>query len=318
MTTRNSVTAIEGITVGHATDLEAGTGCTVILCPEGTVGGVDQRGGAPGTRETDLLRPLHVVEHVDAIVLAGGSAYGLAAADGVMHYLRERERGYRTRSGVRVPIVPAAILYDLEVGRADRFPDAAMGYRAAESASDDDVTQGSIGVGTGCRIAALFGNARATKGGIGSAAVYLPGGLIVAALIAVNTVGEVLAEDGTILAGLRAETGVGYTPILEALKLTPPPTSSNTVIGVIATNAKLSKEHTNIVAQMAHDGLARAVRPSHTLYDGDTLFALSTGQVLADTTLVGAFAAEMTARAIRDAVLSATSLGGVIALRQAL
>src|SRR5215468_11063152 len=185
----NTLTDVPGLQVGHAQDLDGLTGCTVILCPPNTVGGVDQRGGAPGTRETDLLRPMHLVQHVNAIMLAGGSAFGLAAADGVMRYLEEHGIGHETPVA-RVPIVPGAILFDLDIGRADRRPDAAMGYAACEAASDGPVGQGCVGAGTGARVGALLGASFATKSGIGSASVDLGDGLIVAALVAVNASGD--------------------------------------------------------------------------------------------------------------------------------
>ncbi len=298
-----TLTAVPGIRVGHATDPVGLTGCTVILCGEsGAIGGVDQRGGAPGTRETDLLRPMHLVQHVHAVVLAGGSAFGLAAADGVMRYLRERGVGYDTRVA-RVPIVPAAILFDLAVGRSDVYPDAEMGYAACLAATDEPVVEGRIGVGTGCTAGKAFGSAGASSTGIGSAAVELGGGLIVAALIAVNPFGDVVGEDGRILAGTRLPDG-RFADTLAVMRRLAQMTLDDpgaTVIGVVATNARLDKEQTNKVAQMAHDGLARAIRPAHTMFDGDTIFALATGEVVADVNLVGAFAAEVTAEAIRRA-----------------
>jgi L-aminopeptidase/D-esterase-like protein len=311
MTTNDTLTAVPGIRVGHVTDLDAITGCTAILCPPNTVGGVDVRGGAPGTRETALLDPLRNVQIVNAVMLSGGSAYGLATADGAMHYLEEHSVGYQTGSGHLVPIVPATILFDLAVGRGDVRPDSAMGYAACANASTDPVEQGSVGAGTGCRIGAMMGSALATKGGIGSASVDLGGGLIVAALCAVNAVGDVVDENGQIIGGLRSAEG-GFVGILNALRLIPRPAEGeNTVIGVVATNARLTKVQANKVAQMAHDGLARAVRPAHTMYDGDTIFALATGEIAADVNLIGAYAAEVTAAAIRNGVRAATTLGGV-------
>ena len=312
----DTLTAVPGIRVGHATDLDAATGCTAILCPPNTVGGVDIRGGAPGTRETALLDPLRGVQIVNAIMLSGGSAYGLASADGAMRYLEEHEIGYRTGLGYLVPIVPAAILFDLAIGRGDVRPDAAMGYAACANANADPVAQGTIGAGTGCRIGALMGNELATKGGIGSASVDLGDGLIVAALCAVNAVGDVVDDDGQILGGLRLPDG-GFASVLNMLRLMPrplPQTNSeaeNTVIGVVATNARLTKTEANKVAQMAQDGLARAVRPAHTMHDGDTMFALATGEIPADVSLIGAYAAEVTAAAIRNGVRAATTLAGV-------
>jgi L-aminopeptidase/D-esterase-like protein len=311
----NTLTVVPGIRVGHATNLDAITGCTAILCPPNTVGGVDVRGGAPGTRETALLDPLRSVGIVNAIMLSGGSAYGLATADGAMRYLEAQGSGYTTNTGFLVPIVPAAILFDLAVGHGDVRPDAAMGYAACENATNEPVEQGSVGAGTGCRIGALMGNELATKGGIGSASVDLGDDLVVAALCAVNAVGNVMDEQGQILAGLRSPEG-GFVDLLAALRLmprsTPPPQEGqNTVIGVVATNAHLTKTQVNKIAQMAHDGLARAVRPAHTMYDGDTLFALATGEIAADVSLIGAYAAEVTAEAIRKGIRAAQSLGGL-------
>ncbi len=319
--TNNTLTAVPGIRVGHQTNLEAATGCTVILCPPNTVGGVDQRGGAPGTRETDLLHPMHLVQHVNAIALAGGSAYGLATADGVMRYLEEQNQGFVTQTGAVVPIVPAAILFDLSLGSADARPTAEMGYAACAAATTAPVDQGNFGAGTGCRIGAMLGNEFATKGGIGSAAITIADNLIVAALCAVNAFGDIIDEQGKILAGLRQPPdGSQFISTLDAIRMMPAPPSElqNTIIGVVATNARLTKEHTNKVAQMAHNGLARAVRPAHTLFDGDTLFALATGEVAADVNVVGAFAAESVAEAIRNAVRAATSLHGVRALNSEL
>lgn len=314
----NSLTAVPGIRVGHATNLDALTGCTVILCSPNTVGGVDVRGGAPGTRETALLDPLRSVEIVNAVMLSGGSAYGLASADGAMRYLEEQGSGYVTGTGFLVPIVPTAIVFDLAVGRGDIRPDAAMGYTACLNATSDPVEQGSVGAGTGCRIGGLMGNELATKGGIGSASVDLGDGLIVAALCVVNAVGDVLDEQGQILAGLRLPQG-GFADVMNVMRYMPRPlpqtpaqdAAQNTVIGVVATNARLTKTQVNKVAQMAHDGLARAVRPAHTTHDGDTLFALATGEIDVDVNVVGAYAAEVTAAAIRNGIRAAKSLGGV-------
>lgn len=317
----NTITAVPGIRVGHHTNVEAATGCTVILCPPNTVGGVDQRGGAPGTRETDLLHPMHLVRHVNAVVLAGGSAFGLATADGVMRYLEERGEGFVTNIGTVVPIVPAAILFDLQVGSTSIRPTAEMGYAACTAASDTPVEQGNVGAGTGCRVGSMLGNEFATKGGVGSAAIVLQDNLVVAALCAVNAFGDVVDEQGQVLAGLRQPPdGAQFFGALNALRMMPRPQSDgqNTVIGVVATNAMLTKEETNKVAQMAHDGLARAVRPAHTLYDGDTLFALATGEVPSDVSLVGAFAAEAVAEAIRSAVRAAVTLHGVRAWNEGL
>ncbi|MCX7669801.1 MAG: P1 family peptidase [Anaerolineae bacterium] len=310
----DTITAVPGIRVGHATDEVGLTGCTVVLCEAGAVGGVDQRGGAPGTRETDLLRPMHLVERVHAVVLAGGSAFGLAAADGVMRYLAERGIGYKAGS-VKVPIVPAAILFDLAVGSPDARPDAEMGYRACLAASDAPVAQGNVGAGTGCSAGKVLGASRATKTGIGSAAMELGGGLVVGALIAVNPFGDVVDEQGRIIAGTRRLRGPGFADTLATLRgitgRLALRVAGATVIGVVATNARLTKEQANKVAQMAQDGLARAIRPAHTMFDGDTLFALATGKVRASPTLIGAYAAEVVARAIVAAARHATAAGGL-------
>ncbi|GIV81533.1 MAG: peptidase S58 [Anaerolineae bacterium] len=310
-----TLTAIEGLRVGHAHNLNGLTGCTVILCPPGTVGGVDQRGGAPGTRETDLLHPQHLVEHVHAVLLAGGSAYGLDAASGVMRWLEERGIGFNVGVGV-VPIVPAAILFDLDLGDPAARPDAAMGYAACQAASTDPVAEGCVGAGTGAQVGRLLGPAFACKSGLGSAALEIGDGLRVAALFAVNALGDVVDEDGTILAGTRqppdGKQFAGALNVLPALARMTAASASNTVIGVVATNAALSKEEINKVAQMAHDGLARAIRPAHTMLDGDTIFALATGSAgRANVSVIGAFAAEVTAQAIRRAARAATPLGGL-------
>jgi L-aminopeptidase/D-esterase-like protein len=312
----HTLTDVPGILVGHITHLEGATGCTVVLCPPGTVGGVDQRGGGPGTRETDLLRPTRAMEQVNAVLLAGGSAFGLAAADGVMRYLEEHGIGYKAISGVIVPIVPTAIVFDLLVGEPGIRPDAGMGYAACEAATRDPVPQGTVGAGTGCRVGAMWGNEFALKGGVGSASIDLGDGLMVAALIVVNAVGDILDEQGEIMAGLRRQDGGGFADMLQQFRMlaqvVPPQTGrENTVIGVVATNARLSKAHINKVAEMAQAGVARVVRPAHTMHDGDTMFALATGEIPANVSVIGAFAAEAVTMAIRNAIRIAVSLGGV-------
>lgn len=319
ITMNDSLTRVPGIKVGHCTDLDAATGCTVVLCPPGTVGAVDVRGGAPGTRETNLLEPQNLVQEVTALVLSGGSAFGLASADGVMRWHLERGLGYQSRSGAIVPIVPAAILFDLNIGREGAFPGAEDGYHACDAASSAPVSMGSVGAGAGARVGAIKGNDRASKGGIGSAAITFPNGLIVAALMAVNSVGNVMDDRGKFLAGLRSPTGDGFVSVLDAIEAMmvaaeQPSAGENTVIGVVATNGALSKAHASKVAQMAHDGIARAVNPSHTMFDGDTIFALATGEIPADVSFIGAYAAEMVATSIRRAVKAATSLAGVRAI----
>ena len=320
MKLNNSITDIPGIRVGHAQNDEALTGCTVILCEQGAVGGVDQRGGAPGTREVDALHPMHLVQHVHGVMLAGGSAFGLEAATGAMRYLEEKGVGFDVRVA-RVPIVPAAILFDLGLGRADVRPDAAMGYLACQNASSDPPAEGNHGAGTGATVGKILGMGQAMKGGIGSASLEIGAGVLVGAIAAVNAFGDVInPENGQIIAGVRsADVGplhIGapgyFADTLQVMKTLIGRTAlafgqrgSNTVIGVVATNAQLNKEQANKVAQMAHNGLARAIRPAHTMLDGDTIFALATGEKPADVNIIGAFAAEVFAQAILRAVRAA-------------
>lgn len=307
----SAITDIRGIEVGHAQDEEALTGCTVILCRDGAVAGVDVRGGGPGTRETDLMNPVNLVEKVHAVVLAGGSAFGLEAATGVMRYLEEKGIGFQT-SEARVPIVPAAILYDLGVGRADVRPDAAMGYRAAVEASTNPPREGNVGAGTGASVGKMRGMEYAMKSGIGTWSMEI-NGLIVGALVAVNAIGDVVdPQSGEKIAGLRSGSSLEWLKNSTAR----PEIQSNTVIGVVATNARLTKAGATKVAQMAHDGLARAVRPAHTMFDGDTMFTLATGKREADISLVGALAAEVVAEAIVRAVKLAGSAGGLPGLKE--
>lgn len=321
----HSITDVPGILVGHAHDEEALTGCTVILCPKGATAGVDQRGGAPGTRETDLLRPVHLVEKVHAIVLAGGSAFGLDAASGVMRYLEERHIGFDV--GVtHVPIVPAAILFDLDVGNPKVRPDADMGYQACLNATSPNTAQGNVGAGMGATVGKILGIQQAMKSGLGTASIEIGNRVIVGAIVAVNALGDVInPTNGQILAGARplylgpkriGETEkfantlhvmrslVGRTAFRFA-------TRQNTVIGVVATNARLNKEQITRVAQMAQDGLAQTIRPAHTMLDGDTIFALATGERNADVNIVGAFAAQVVAEAILNAVRYAVPAAGL-------
>jgi L-aminopeptidase/D-esterase-like protein len=310
MKLKNAVTDVRGIEVGHAQDDQALTGCTVILCRKGAVAGVDVRGGAPGTRETDLLNPINLVEKVHAIVLAGGSAFGLDAATGVMRYLEENKIGFNT-GAAKVPIVPSAILYDLNIGRADVRPDSAMGYRAAASASSAAPTEGNFGAGTGASVGKILGVKRAMKAGIGTASISL-NGTIIGALVAVNPFGDVIdPTNGKLIAGVRSGTTLQKLKKMQT-RVTP---ASNTVIGVIATNAKLTKAQATKVAQMAQDGIARTIRPAHTMFDGDTIFTLATGEKKADVSTVGAYAAEVMAEAILRAVKMAASAGGLPGLK---
>jgi L-aminopeptidase/D-esterase-like protein len=311
MTLKNAITDVRGIEVGQAQDEEALTGCTVILCRQGAVAGVDVRGSAPGTRETDLLDPINLVEKVHAVVLTGGSAYGLDAASGVMRYLEEQKIGFPMGSVV-VPIVPAAVLFDLGLGRADVRPDAAMGYRAAASASPDAPAEGNMGAGMGASIGKMRGMDDAMKAGIGTASMDLSG-LIIGAIVAVNAIGDVVDPgSGMKIAGLRSGTTLEFMKTIQASSAV----QSSTVIGAVATNAKLNKAQATKVAQMAQDGLAQAIRPAHTMFDGDTIFALATGEVEADVSTIGAFAAEVMAQAIVRSARMAGSAGGLPGLKQ--
>ena len=314
------LTSIPGFKVGHAQDMDALTGCTVILCPPNTVGGVDQRGGAPGTRETDLLHPMHLVNQVTAILLTGGSAFGLDAAAGVMRYCEENKMGFDANYAT-VPIVPAAVLFDLGIGDPNIRPDAEMGYQACLNASGDPPAEGNVGAGTGATVGKVLSPKMSTKSGIGTAVVDLGGGGKVAAIVAVNAFGDVVdPESGEIIAGARGIKG--YADTLKVMKSfvgrkvmgfsTGP---DNTVIGVVATNVKLNKEQITRVAQMAHNGLARTIRPAFTLLDGDTVFALSSGEVEMDLNIVGAYAAIAYQEAILSAVNSAEKAGGIPAAK---
>jgi len=318
----NDITDITGISVGHAQHDTALTGCTVILCPKGAVAGVDQRGGAPGTRETDLLRPMHLVNKVHAVLLSGGSAFGLDASAGVMKYLEEKKSGFNT--GVaRVPIVPAAVIFDLAIGDPKVRPDAAMGYQACIQASTQRLAQGNVGAGCGASVGKLFGMAGATKTGIGSATVDAGGGILISALVVVNAFGDVVdPTSGNILAGTRKVPAAYrgeqiYADTLSSMKTSAGKavmhfaSQSNTVIGVVATNARMNKEDINKVAQMAQDGLARVIRPAHTMLDGDTIFSLSYGNLKANVNLIGACAAEAFMEAILVGVRTATPAGGL-------
>ena len=331
MKLNNSISDVRGIEVGQAQDDEALTGCTVILCRKGAVAGVDVRGGAPGTRETDLLNPVNLVEKVHAVVLAGGSAFGLEAASGVMRYLEDNKIGFNT-GAAKVPIVPSAILYDLNLGRADVRPDSAMGYQAAASASSNAPVEGNVGAGTGASVGKMFGPSLSMKAGVGTASMDIGSGVVVGALVAVNAWGDVIdPQTNGIIAGLRSgKVGplrVGrkedyFANTLAILKskvgrgLLSLASRANTVIGVVATDAKLTKAQATKVAQMAQGGVARTIRPAHTMFDGDVIFALSIGTKKADVSTVGAFAAEVMAEAIVRAVKMATTAGGLPGLNR--
>ena len=331
MNLKNAITDVRGIEVGHAQDNEALTGCTVILCRKGASAGVDVRGGAPGTRETDLLSPVNLVDKVHAVVLAGGSAFGLDASSGVMKYLEENKIGFNT-GAVKVPIVPSAILYDLNIGRADVRPDPAMGYDAAASASSDAPAEGNFGAGTGASVGKMFGAKLSTKSGVGTASMNIGGGVIVGALVVVNTWGDVIdPHTNEIIAGLRSgKVGPlrvgGNEQFADTLAMMKKPVGrnllgfasrANTVIGVVATNAKLTKTQATKVAQMAQDGIARTMRPAHSMLDGDAIFALSTGARKADVTTIGAFAAEVTVESVLRAVRNSRSAGGLPGFKKA-
>jgi L-aminopeptidase/D-esterase-like protein len=312
-------TAVAGLKVGHFTDPRRPTGCTVVLCENGAVAGVDVRGAAPGTRETELLAPTQTVERVHAIILAGGSAFGLDAASGVVRWLEERGVGFDV-GAVRVPIVPAAILFDLALGDPTVRPDAAAGYAACSAASGEPPAQGSIGAGAGATVGKLFGFERAMRGGIGHAALRV-GGVTVAALVAVNAVGDVVdPQSGRIVAGARGDDGRALGQAAALLRGEVPALARGgaaTTIGVIATDAQLTKVQATRLAQIGHDGLARTIDPVHTAIDGDTLFALATGtsSSTADPIALGAAAAAVVAQAVLNAVQHAAGLPGVPSAR---
>jgi L-aminopeptidase/D-esterase-like protein len=328
LASNETLTAIRGIRVGHHTLAERPTGCTVILVDGGAVAGVAQRGAAPGTRETDLLRgstksaaSIDDVDRIDAVMLSGGSAYGLDAATGVMRWLDEHRAG-RDTSGARVPIVASAVLIDLWVGGKPRIrPGGDCGYRAAAAAMTAPVREGTVGAGAGATVGKLSGRARAMKGGIGSAIIVLSNGLQVGAIVAVNPLGDVIdPQTGRVVAGVRSADGSladARTLLRTGATMAPPAAGENTTIGVVATNARLTKADANRVAHMADSGYARAISPIHTLADGDTIFALATGRWTgdADAETIGALAADAMADAIVRAVTKATSAAGIPAAR---
>ena len=314
-----TITAVSGLEAGHYTDPQNATGCTVFLCREGAVGGVDVRGGSPGTRETDLLRPVHRVDQVHAVVLSGGSAFGLDAASGVVSYLESQGIGFRVgpkEDPVVVPIVSSAILYDLGLVSSQIRPGSEEGRSACLDASSAPMTEGSVGAGTGATVAKLGGAERGVKGGIGSASITLATGQTIAAAVAVNAVGGIWDyTDGTLLAGPR-RTGGGFDDPVAMLitdSSSAPAGPVNTTIGLVATDAQITKEDTKYLAGVSHDGLALAIRPCHTVRDGDTMFAMATGhnKSRVDLTSLGAAAVEVTAQAVLRAVRQATGLGGI-------
>ncbi len=306
----NNLCDVPGVLVGHATDHEGLTGCTAVLFERSTVVGVDVRGSSPGTRETDRLGPIGMVRDTHALLLTGGSAFGLAAADGIVKFLEEK--GVGLDIGVaKIPLVSAAVIFDLMSG-PDVRPDATMGYEAAAAAAGDDFDQGSVGAGTGATVGKMLGLESAMKGGLGSASVDLGDGLIVGSLAVVNAVGDVRDERGEILAGPRRADGT----LADSEELMPQAADrmrwgQNTTLGIVATNARLTKPAATKVAQMTHDGLARAIRPVHTSVDGDVVFAASAGEVETVTDIVGAWGARTMQEAILCAIRSAKGFPGV-------
>jgi L-aminopeptidase/D-esterase-like protein len=322
MPSTQGLTVVPGLKVGHHTLTERPTGCTVVIAEKGATAGVDVRGSAPGTRDTDLLAPTASVDQVHGILLGGGSAFGLEAAGGVMRYLEERGIGFKF-GGAVVPIVPAAILFDLGVGDPKIRPTAECGFQAAKAATEGPVAEGNVGAGAGATVGKMAGRGRAMKGGIGSAAITLPNGLVVAALVAVNARGDIIdPSTGQVVAGMRTEDGRGLADVRRQLKsgqleLPLPEALQHTTIGVVATNARLTKTQATKIAQLAHDGLARAIVPAHTSADGDAIFALATGVRTGpdDLDTIGNLAAEVMADAIVRAVRAATGIPGYPAVR---
>jgi len=311
---KDAITDVPGIKAGHSQDLKAGTGCTVVICEKGATTGVDVRGGAPGTRETDLLNPVNLVDKAHAIYLGGGSAFGLDGASGVMKYLEEKEIGFDVVL-TKVPIVPGAVLFDLGIGDYRVRPNARMGYDACLNASDAEVSQGNVGAGTGATVGKIFGGLRCMKSGLGTAS-FKSQELIIGAIVAVNCFGDVVdPESGEIIAGVLSEDKKSFANTMSFLRNFPQKTkdnfSKNTTIGVIATNAKLTKAGATKVAMIAQDGYARTISPAHTMFDGDTIFCMATGEVEAGVNVVGAITAEVMARAIVKAVKSTESLYGL-------
>ncbi|MDH3943978.1 MAG: P1 family peptidase [Anaerolineae bacterium] len=317
----NAITDISGIKVGHAQDDDALTGCTVVLCEGGAVGGIDRRGNGTSTRQVDGLDPSHIGDTVHAIMLSGGSAFGLDAAGGVMRYLEEKGLGFKYGKA-RIPTVPTAVLFDLGLGDSTRRPDAEMGYQSCLNASDGAVLEGCVGAGTGATVGKARGMEHAMKSGVGTASMEIAEGVWVASLMAINALGDVVdPASGEVVAGARSDDlGDGELRFANALEVIRPLVGKsiaahiapdNTVIGVAATNAKFNKVEANKLAQMAQNGVVRAVRPAHTQGDGDTMFALATGEVQADVNIVGAFAAQVTSQAIMRAVRAAAGAGGL-------
>ncbi len=313
-----SLTDVEGLKVGHFIESKRPTGCTVVIAEHGAVAGVDVRGGAPGTRETDLLNPVNSVQQVYAVVISGGSAFGLDTASGVMRYLDEKNIGYKL-GPLNVPIVPAAILFDLGVGGDPKIrPTAESGYKACAAATSAPVAEGNVGAGSGATIGKFLGPQFAMKSGLGTCSIRVGDtGVVVAAMVAVNAAGDIYdPANGKILAGARSPSGDGFANAIEKIlggyAVVAPATGTNTTLGVVATNATLNKDEATKMAQMAQDGLARAINPSHTPFDGDTIFSLATGTLKSKVNVgaIGAIAAVAVSRAIVRAVTQAAGIPG--------
>ncbi len=317
-----TITSVPGIEAGHYTDLDNATGCTVVLCRKGAVGGVDVRGGSPGTRETDLLRPARRVDQLFAVSLSGGSAFGLDAATGVMAWLEEHDIGYRVTPDVIVPIVSSAIIYDLGLITSKVRPGPQEGRSACDAASQGPLSEGTVGAGTGATVAKTGGTHRSCKGGLGTASLRLPGGATVAAVVAVNSIGGIRdPHTGQLVAGPRREDGRFDDPVgilLEECSVPLPSGPVNTTIGVVATDARLTREEANYMARVSHNGLSMTIHPCHTIRDGDTMFAMASGEFQdeVDLTTLGAAAAVVSARAVLRAVRLATGLGGIPAVSE--
>lgn len=312
----NNILDVKGLKVGQVQDEDGLTGCTVVICEEGAVCGVDVRGSAPGTRETDLLDPINMIQKVHAVVLSGGSAFGLESTCGVSQYLEERNIGFDV--GVaKVPIVVGAVLFDLAAGDPKCRPDKKMGYKACEMASDTVLKQGNYGAGCGATVGKIKGPEYAMKGGIGSYSIKLDNGLVVSALIAVNAFGDVY-EDGNVIAGVLDNT---KTKVLNSYELMKQGVNKggfsidNTTIGIVATNAKLDKAGCKKISQMAHDGYAKAIFPIHTPHDGDTIFTMATGEIETDITLLGSIAAEVVEKSIVNAIKNASDVKNILSYK---
>ena len=299
-----NIDQIEGFKIGHAQNFKAKTGCTVVLCEDGAIAGFDLRGSAPGPRDTELLKPGFLIEEVHGILLTGGSAFGLDAAGGVQKFLEERDIGYDAR-GIRVPIVPSAVIFDLKIGNGNIRPDSNMAYQACENARSDQIELGKVGVGTGATVGKVLGVEFSMAGGVGYASEKLGQDMIVSAIVVVNALGDIVnPQNGEILAGAKDKNGqyVDTVKTMKSMQLKSPLGPENTTLAIIMTNAKLDKIQINKVAQMAQNGLARTIRPVHTMYDGDLIFSLSNGDYSADVNVIGEIAAECVSRAIIQAI----------------